>query len=323
MDEIIAEFTAEMVAEKGPESGTPRTYTWAANNLREYMEASGTGLQEFDASTWQEFGEWLKHQKNESHNPWSALTLRTAVRGAKAFCQWAAGKGYCNALEQADWALVNTNNPEEQEGADGMSPEQQRQYFAALAVEPEPYKTIFTLLPQTGQRIREICAAPLLGVQKINGQIVMHVRRQGDSIGFKEIGSFDRNACAKYLHPVPLGVQASATIRTYLDVWRREFQKVVPNSPWLFPSRINSGAEAVPRDTALKEFAAFRDRAGLGGITTDIAGRNTVAAQLIDDGEPIERVAEILGVTVATAESWRDRRAGSVQSISSEISESD
>jgi hypothetical protein len=201
--------------------------------------------------------------------PWSQKTVRTAVVGSLQFLRWAAESSFAPSLSTKFEDIQLPVPPP----CAKLGPTELRVYFDAISAEQEPYRSVLALLPQTGSKVRELCAAPIAGLTRSNSGPVFHIRKRGEKkIGFSEIAGFTLADCQSRLRPVLISRQTLTTFRIYLD-WRR----TAPSSPWLFPNPNRTGSYVSP-EAVRNHMATIRDRLGLPWLTTyrvGEAGRDT------------------------------------------------
>lgn len=285
-EELVGGFEASLAAGRPADSGTPRTYRWAAETLGDFLVQSGAALAGFGPAQFEAFAQWLTARRHVDGRPWSPRSVRAAAKGSKSFLQWAAKYGFAPAVDLGQPRLprVPDSRPEY------LTREELARYLVESEAEDEPERTLLLLLPLTGCRARELCGAPMAGIGKDAGVPVLRVRRKGSTLSFDDVGRFDAHQCAVQLSSVPLNDAAQGVIRSYLAGFRRG----VVGSPWLFPSPIDP-ARYLSYDGLKKAMHRVRGRLGISWLTSHKAGRHTMGMLLRQDGTPIEDIADALG----------------------------
>lgn len=285
---LVEQFESDLRAAKSADSSTPRTYRWAADVLFQWLGHAKLTPAQVGSVEFADFARWLTTRKHDDGSAWSARGMRGALKGARAFFRWAASHGYVKPLDLGRPALPGV--PKTRPAS--MTQEGLAVYLEAVKAYNEPLRTILLLLPLTGCRVRELCAAPIRGLGKEDGVSVMYVRRKGNPLDLVTVAKLSFEQAQVELGTngrVSLSPLAQRILETYLVRYRR----AVKGSPWLFPragQRDGYLGDATVR-LAMRE---LRVRLGMPWLTPHKA-RHTLGALLRKNGVELDKIADALG----------------------------
>lgn len=269
--DLLSDFVSHLASTRPADNGTTRTYRWAASTLLEYLQSADP--KEMDAAKLQAFVTSL------TVRGLSPRSVRTAVRGSKAFLAWC---GVQVDLSRLDLPKIQEESPAHLDRG-GIEA-----YLAKAAdLTADPHRTVLLLLPLTGCRVRELCTAPIAGVAKDGQAIVLCVRRKGRRLSLDEIAGFTTHECQRKMARVGLSDRAGRLLIEYLLRYRRS----VNGSPWLFPG----SRGPISTDSVRKALYEVRKSLNLPWLTTHRAGRHSLAMLLRSEGVPLDKIADALG----------------------------
>lgn len=285
--DLIDQFEAELKATKSADSSTPRTYRWAAQVLFEWLAHAELAPAQVGAVEFAAFARWLTVRKRKDGTRGAPRGMRVALKGARAWFRWAASHGYVKPLDLGRPSLpaVPHTRPA------SLTQEGLAIYLKAAERFKEPLRTILLLLPLTGCRVRELCAAPIHGLGLEDAVPVMYVRRKGNSLDLVTVSRLSFDQCQVELGTngrVSLPPLADQILKTYLVRYRR----AVKGSPWLFPSPGGRGYLSV--STVRAAMRDLRAELNLPWLTPHKA-RHTMGMLLRKNGAELHQIADALG----------------------------
>ncbi len=231
--------------------------------------------------------QWIRQRVT----PTTALGTRGSRLSAARW--WARWKLALSEGEAAD--LVQGVAPKAKRGRrskgfrDALSGGELKDWQRGVGHLQEPFRTILLLIPETGLRIGEACAIRRTDITDEDGQIGVWVTRaakDGHGVGDTKTASSRRW--------VPLNKRAQSLLRRFLGVV--ESRRGTEVTGYLFPSP--RGLEPYNPDTVRKH---LRDNARpyMRSSAAQRAGphvlRHTFASQLLDAGEDLRTIQELLG----------------------------
>ena len=255
---ILDDFRDELIQLHGATSGTPRTYHWGADLLAQYLTRIHRSLTGFSPAVWEGFAVWLTEQPDLRIH-----SRQTALRGAKAFCEWGAAKGYCPTLTREEWKRARLPSQEPLPAAARQLPQPAVVILTQhIQTEIDPYRTVLLLLRAQGLEASELCGAPWHGAWAAQSPThrLIWVRGRRCRLTPDQIVQLTPDLYAQYLKRVDLNDDGLRLIRAYTA------SGLPGRSPWLFASTTEPHRPLAP-DTVRNVFEDIRERAGMTDVT--------------------------------------------------------